>query len=56
MSQLLAKSGPLEVCLPIVTGLGLIFALLLNFVLLSPLPDIRDYPGSVQVETILAEA
>ena len=56
MSHILAKSGPLEVCLPIVTGIGLIFALLLNLVFLSPPPDIRDYPGLVQVETSLAEA
>ena len=56
MSQILAKSGPLEVCLPIVTGLGLIFALLVNLVFLAPPPDIRDYPEQAQVDTSLAEA
>ena len=56
MSQILAKSGLLEVCLLIVTGLGLVFALLVNLVFLSPPPDIRDYPEKAQVEISLAEA
>ena len=55
MSQILAKSGPLEVCLPIVTGLGLIFALLVNLVFLTPPPEIRDNPEK-QVEASLVEA
>ena len=56
MSQILAKSGPLEVCLPIVTGLGLIFALFVNLISLAPPPDIRDNPEKAQVEASLVEA
>ena len=56
MSQLIEKFGVLEVCLPIITGVGLVFAFVINLVFLSPPLEIQDYPESAMVEISLAEA
>ena len=53
MSQILAKSGVLEVCLPIAAGLGLLFAVLIN--VNFPPSDIRDYQDPARVEMSLTE-
>lgn len=56
MSQMVNKFDVFDVCLPIVIGVGIVFALVTNVVLFSAPPEIRDYQKSAQVENSLAEA